>query len=325
MSFRLQVVLILTVVAFSPTIVTAQDSAVSEPEDANVAYTRIRDVIYGRKFGTALTMDVFMPNTGANSAGIIVVCSGGWVSSHDKIDRFQDLLCKPHLNNGYTVFMVVHSSSPRYSIPDILQDLHRSVRFIRSRADDFSIDPDRLGIQGFSSGGHLSLMQALAGDLGNPDSKDPIERFSSRVQAAVVGAPPSDFLNYGGPGKIAVGNGHLAGFHQAFAFTRFDPKSFVITPVADENERLIIGKKISPVTHVTADDPPILIIHGELDRVVPIQQSELLVRKMKEVGVPVSLVVKKGAGHFWNDHHNDRPHQHAWFKRWLLSRDGVAK
>jgi hypothetical protein len=51
-------------------------------------------------------------------------------------------------------------------------------------------------------------------------------------------------------------------------------------------------------------------------QVVPIQQSELLVRNMKEVGVPVLLVVKKGAGHFWNDHHNDRPHQHAWFKRY---------
>ena len=76
MSFRLQVVLIFTVVAFSPTIVTAQDSAASEAVDANVAFTRIREVVYGRKFGIALTMDVFMPNTRANSAGIIVVCSG---------------------------------------------------------------------------------------------------------------------------------------------------------------------------------------------------------------------------------------------------------
>lgn len=283
----------------------------------DVPVTRLTDVVYGRKFGTALTMDVFLPQKNANRKAIIMVCSGAWVSDHSMIDAIQARVLQPYLNRGFTMFAVCHGSNPRYTIPDILLDLHRSVRFIRSRASEYQIDPDAIGIQGFSSGGHLALMQALAGDLGDPKAKDPIDRFSSRVQAAVVGAPPSDFLNYGKEGEVAIGNGRLAGFHSAFAFTRFDPKANTFTPITDENEILEIGRKISPANFVSSDDPPIFIIHGDADGAVPIQQSETLIEKLKAVGVPTHLRVKKGVGHFWNDHEKDRPLQEEWFDRWL--------
>src|SRR4051794_20579934 len=81
------------------------------------SYTRTEDVIYGRKFGTALTMDVFKPKHDANGLGVIFVVSGGWFSAHEAI---ADRLIVPVVDRGYTVFAVVHGSQPKYTIPEIL-------------------------------------------------------------------------------------------------------------------------------------------------------------------------------------------------------------
>src|SRR6266849_5073418 len=146
----------------------------------DIGYTRKEDVIYGRKFGTALTLDVFTPKKNANGAAVIWVVSGGWFSDHGAINpKFFDELLK----RGYTVFAVVHGSQPRFTIPEAVADMNRAVRFIRYHAKDYKIDPDRIGITGGSAGGHLSLMQGMAGDTGDPKAKDPIDRVSSRVQA----------------------------------------------------------------------------------------------------------------------------------------------
>src|SRR5207247_5494548 len=120
------------------------------------SYTRQRDVIYGRKYGTALTMDVFTPKKEANGAGVVFAVSGGWFSAHEAINPgFYDEV----LRRGYTVFAVVHGSQPKYTIPEVLTDMHRALRFIRAHAGDYRIDPERIGITGGSAGGHLSLMQ----------------------------------------------------------------------------------------------------------------------------------------------------------------------
>jgi dipeptidyl aminopeptidase/acylaminoacyl peptidase len=71
-------------------------------------------------------------------------------------------------------------------------------------------------------------------------------------------------------------------------------------PVTEEKKILEIGKEISPLYHVSADDPPTLIVHGDADKIVPIQQAELIIAKLKDAGVPAELVVKKGADHGWN-------------------------
>src|SRR5207302_102584 len=140
---------------------------------------RQEDVIYGRKYGSALTMDVFTPPK-QNGAAIIWAASGGWFSAHEFVNaRFP----QEYTSRGYTVFAVVHGSQPKYAIPEVLQDMHRAVRFIRFHAKDYHIDPDRIGITGGSAGGHLSLMQGTAGTMGDPNAKDPIDRESSRVQA----------------------------------------------------------------------------------------------------------------------------------------------
>jgi acetyl esterase/lipase len=264
--------------------------AADENGQSTSGYTRTRDVIYGRKFGMCLTLDVFQP-TAANGCGVIFLVSGGWLSScdtpnmvtihYDSIKRF--------LDKGYTVFAVVHSSQPKFTIPEIVEDLHRAVRFIRYNAGAYSVDPERLGITGSSSGGHLALMIATQGARGPAEAPDPVDRQSSAVAAAAVFFPPTDFLNWGAPGVDAVGMNVLSSLKAAFG-----PRSDTAA------QRQIYGKEISPAYFVTADLPPVVIIHGDHDDVVPLQQSELFIEKARAAGAQLpELVVRKGKGHGW--------------------------
>jgi acetyl esterase/lipase len=257
-------------------------------------WARKEDIIYGRKHGVALTMDVFTPKQNANGVALVMCVSGGWFSSKTGINPN---FFGEGLNRGYTVFAVVHGSQPKFSIPEVLDDMHRSIRFIRHNAKTYGIDPDRIGIMGGSAGGHLSVMMGCTGRDGDPKAADVIDRGSSRVQAVACFYPPTDFLNYGKDGEIALGGGTLKNFKAPFDFTEFDPKSRSFNLITDEEKRKEIGKKISPVYQVTDKSAPMLIVHGDADFLVPIQQAELLIEKLKSVKVPCELVVKKGAGH----------------------------
>ena len=287
--------------------------------NAEDAFRRQADVIYGRKHGVALTMDVFTPKEHANGAAVIWVVSGGWFSSHDNVNpAFPAELMK----RGYTVFAVVHGSQPKFTIPEILQDMHRSIRYIRAHAADYKIDPNRIGITGASAGGHLSLMQGLAGDAGDPKAKDPIDQVSSRVQAVACFFPPTDFLNYGKPGENAIGRGVLKDFPAPFDFTELETKGYAgqFVRVTDEAKIQEIGKQISPINHVSDDDPPSLIIHGDKDFLVPIQQAEIIIDKLKSSKVPAELVVKPGAAHGWADIGKDMTTIVDWFDKHLEKR-----
>ncbi len=260
-------------------------------------YDRKEDVIYGRKYGTALTMDVFTPRKGSNGLGVIFVISGGFFSSHEAI---QPGFAQPLAERGYTVFTVVHGSQPRFTVNEIVNDMNRAVRFIRHHAKEYGIDPDRIGVCGASAGGHLSLMLGTAGGPGNPRAKDPVNRESSRVQAVACLFPPTDFLNYGKPGNRKIhAMDHDAPFRPAFDYREVDPKTNTWVSITDDARLEQIARQVSPAYHVSHDDPPTLIIHGDADRLVPIQQSELIVEKFKEAGVENKLIVKKGAGHGW--------------------------
>jgi acetyl esterase/lipase len=271
--------------------------------------TRKEDVIYGRKTGVALTMDVFTPEK-PNGLGVVFVVSGGWYSGHEAING---IFFNEVANRGYTVFAVVHGSQPKFAIPEILGDMNRAVRFIRHYAADYKIDPDRIGIMGGSAGGHLSLMQGTAGAAGDPKAGDPVDRESSRVQAVACFFPPTDFLNYGKPGEIALGRGKLKDFRGAFDFQEWDEPTHHFVEITDEAKIEEIGKQISPITHVSSDDPPTLIIHGDADTLVPIQQAKIMVDKLKEAGVAAELMVKPGAGHGWGDLPKDLAKFADWF------------
>ena len=278
------------------------------------AFDRKVDVVYGRKFGMALTMDVFTPRANANGAAVVWAVSGGWFSSHDAINPgFINELLK----RGYTVFAVVHGSQPRFTIPEVVKDMNRAVRFIRYHAQDYHIDPDRIGITGASAGGHLSVMLGTAGDAGDKNARDPVDQTSSRVQAVACFFPPTDFLNYGKPGEIAIGCGVLKGFKPPFDFHEQDPATKTFVRITDLGKILEIGREISPVYHASSDDPPTLIIHGDADKLVPIQQAEAVLEKLKGAGVETKLVVKEGAGHGWPDLIKDTVTIADWFDQHL--------
>jgi acetyl esterase/lipase len=265
--------------------------------DDATTFTRTEDVIYGRKDGVALTMDVLRPKKDANGAAIVMVVSGGFFSSHEAISP---PFARPLLDRGYTVFAVVHGSQPRYTVPEIIKDMNRAVRFIRSHAKDYGIDPGRIGVTGASAGGHLSLMLGTAGTTGNPDAKDPVDRESSRVQAVACFFPPTDMLNFGAKGRALVNaTDHAKMFRPAFDYRELDPTRNVWISITDPARLRAITREISPISHISADDAPTLLIHGDADTLVPIQQSEVMVAKLKEAGVEAKLVVKPKAGHGW--------------------------
>ena len=271
------------------------------------------DVIYGRKFGVALTLDVYIPPK-PNGKGVIFCVSGGWVSAKRPPNK---ALVGPILDRGYTVFAVVHGSQPRFAIPEIVEDMHRAVRFVRANAKKYNVDPDKLGITGASAGGHLSLMMGTTGKPGNPKATDPVDRESSKVAAVGCFFPPTDFLNYGKDGESAIGDNVLAGFKPPFAFTEQNPVTRVFVPVVGEEKRRAIAKQISPAYHVTKDAAPALIVHGDADSLVPLQQAEKIAEAYKAAGVPCEVVVKPGANHGWPGIDKDVVTIADWFDKYL--------
>jgi acetyl esterase/lipase len=282
---------------------------------ADESFTRTEDVIYGRKFGMALTMDVFVPKEKLNGRAIIWTVSGGWTSNHDAINL--DFLREP-LSRGYVVFAVCHGSQPKFTIPEAIADMQRSVRYIRAHAADYHINPNAIGVTGGSAGGHLSLMLGTAGDDGDPQSKDPIERASSRVQAVACFFPPTDFLNYGTPGYAWLNRGPKDALQAPFDFHQWNAELRRFDPV-NEEQRIKTAHDVSPIYHVTKDDPPTLIIHGDKDALVPLQQAQSIIKRFREAGVPCELVVKKDAAHGWPKWHDDMRTICDWFDTYLKS------
>ncbi|MHC5032715.1 MAG: alpha/beta hydrolase [Planctomycetota bacterium] len=257
-------------------------------------FARQSDVIYGRKHGVALTMDIFRPRKDPSGSAIVFVASAGWFSGKRVI---WPAWYRRLVRRGHTVFAVMHGSQPKYTIPEMIPDIHRAVRYIRHHAKQLDIDPNRIGIMGASAGGHLSLL--LATDAKSGKGGDPVDGTSSRVQAVAAFYPPTDFLNWGAEGinvsKLPV---HKR-FKPPFDFRRFDTETGLYERVKDTAERDKVLKEASPAHHVSPDDPPTLLIHGDRDFLVPLQQSRRMVKLLEKANVPVKLIVKEGAAHGW--------------------------
>ena len=281
--------------------------AQTKPAPVVPPHTRTEDVVYGRKFGVALTLDVIRPEK-PNGFAIVYMVSGGWVSSYSP---GTPVVYAPFLERGYTVFSVRHGCQPKFIIPEITQDIHRAIRFIRLNAAKWGVNPVKLGISGGSAGGHLSLTMGVRGGPGDPKAKDPVDRESSAIQAIACLYPPTDFLNYGKPGEDAVGVGTLKNYKGAFGAEADTPEG-----------RQRLGKEVSPIYHVTPKLPPTFIIHGDQDFLVPIQQAETFVAKAKAAGATAQLVVKPGAAHGWPDRQPDYTQFADWFDQHLR---GITK
>lgn len=281
-------------------------------EVAVTDYNHEEDVVYGYKDGMGLLMDVYTPRDPRVDAGIIYIAAGGWRGTpearHEMVSNAEtpqiDNVARCLLDAGYVVFAVTHSNQPLYNLDEIRPDVSRAVRFVRYHAARFRLDEERLGIIGSSSGGHISLMTAMAPPDGDSEAEDPVDRVSSRVQAAVAYYPPTDLLNYGAPGVTI--QQHLNQYFQdtqnhewnaPFDFFRFDEIAYRYERVSDPEPRDEIFRRNSPIAHVGGYTPPILLFHGDQDVIVPIQQSEVFCRRLQKVGAVHKLIPFPGLGH----------------------------
>ncbi len=269
---------------------------------SQVDFVHNQDVVYGYKDGMALVMDVYSPKEGTNKAGIIMVISGGMYSSpimsHDAGSRSE---VQNLLQAGYVVFAAAHSSQPKYSADENRTDIQRAVRFIRYNSKQFGIDQNRIGIIGYSSGGHVSLMTALPPSTGNSKSNDPIDNESSTLQAVVAYYPSTDLLNFGQDNTTLVEHFRSVGYNidAAFDFHKWDDQVKRYERITNPDSIKAYFRKNSAISYVSSNNPPVLIIHGSADKLVPIQQSEILIEKLKKYDVPCELIIMQGQGHGW--------------------------
>ncbi len=254
------------------------------------------DAVYGHKDGLALTMDVLTPKN-RNGAAVVFIVSGGW-GSHWYPPEKAVVSRQPLLDAGFTVFSVRHGSAPKYLVPQIIEDVRRSIRFIRHSAERFGINPNKIGVTSASSGGHLALMLATTADEGNPKANDEVLRASSRVQAVVAYFPPTDLREWVKPGSFYYGR---------YAALRFDPAK---------------AAACSPILHVDKTDTATLLVHGDRDPRVPLGHSQRMLAALKKHGVPGKLVVIMGAGHgFSGDYVKQASKARvAWFEKHLLNK-----
>jgi len=268
----------------------------------------IPDVVYGHKDGMALTFDVLKPKADANGAAVLFMVSGGWVSAYrppqQALAMFQDLLDK-----GFTVFPIRHGSSPKYVIPEIVADVRRAVRFIRHNAGRWGIDPDRLGAYGGSAGGHLALVLGGASDGGNPSATEDFMKASSRVAAVVAYFPPVDLR--------PLARGLNPAPREDGAPHRFPALSFEKEKAAD----------YSPIVHVSPDDPPTLLIHGDKDELVPVSNSQRIYEAFQQHKVKSRMIIIEGAAHGFRGEDAKRATAAmvSWFEQTLARQSSTSQ
>ncbi len=215
--------------------------------------------------------------------------SSGWYSSWSPPGRMIALL-QPLLDAGFVVFAVRHGSSPRYKVPDAAADVRHALDYIAANASEFDVDAGRIGAYGMSAGGHLSLLLGL-------ESRDAADEIgpSGSLAAIVAFYPPVDLRQ-------------MLGLRERFPALDFPPA---------------LAGDVSPILHVSPDDPPTLLVHGDRDPLVAISQSRRLYAALREQSVISRLIVIEGAGHGFRGADRQRAERAmlAWFLEHLTARD----
>ena len=266
-------------------------------------FTVEKAVAYGERRGKPLLLDVVRPAK-PNGLGIVYFTSGGWKSGGP--GDFNAMALAPLLRRGYTIFPVYHVSQPEATVMEIVDDMHRAVRWIRTHAADYGIDPARIGVTGGSAGGHLALMIATRGGPGDDAAADPVDRESSAVQAVAIFYPVTDMTNLRGSTEDTGDGGPPKSFRAALDQEPVDMDRWKVT-----------GPELSPIRYVSKDLPPTLIYHGDADTLVPLDQSQRYQAAAKDAGATVEVVVHPGGGHGWVSMIVDLIHFGSWFDEHL--------
>jgi acetyl esterase/lipase len=237
---------------------TPIDMTIAVPETVSVE----KGIEYGKGGDVALKLDLYSPKQRAGEVPAVIFIHGGaWRGGSREMYHYY---CTKFAEQGYVAATISYRLSGVAPFPAAVEDAKCAVRWLRANADKYGVDPNRIGVAGGSAGGHLSMMVAYAADNPELEGAGGHSEASSRVQAVVNIYGPTDLTT-----QFARLNGVVADF--------LGGKTY--------DEAPDVYRLASPLTHVTSDDPPTLILHGSIDSTVPIDQAELLVDKLKETGL----------------------------------------
>jgi acetyl esterase/lipase len=217
------------------------------------------------------TLSIYLPEEPqATSTGVIVCPGGGYRTL--AMDHEGDQVARWLNSLGVAAFVLKYRLGPRYRHPAPLQDVQRAIRTVRYRAGEFRLSPERIGVWGFSAGGHLAATAATHFDTGKELAADPVERVSCRPDFAILAYP-----------VISL----------ATEYAHKGSRSFLLGPEPDpaQVESLSLEKR------VRADTPPTFLFHTTEDRAVPPENSVLFYLALRKAGVPAELHIYERGRH----------------------------
>jgi len=272
-------VLFACIVLISPAVAVAQQAVESTSPQAPEGPIVHRDLPYVTGGHERQKLDLYLPRTEEKLPLIIRIHGGAWLAGSKESEGPQD-----YLQDGFAVASINYRLSQHAVFPAQIQDCKAAVRYLRANAQKYNLDPNRFGVWGASAGGHLAALLGTTGDVNEFDVGENLS-VSSRVQAVVDYFGPTDFLQME---AHRLPNGMIHNSPDS-------PESKLIGGYIQDNPQKVA--KANPITYVKKDDPPFLIIHGDMDPLVPHHQSELLETALKKAGVPVIFYTVKGGGH----------------------------
>lgn len=278
---QITVMLVLMLFFIVVTLVIAQRRGSTGATKVPEGITVHRDISYVTDGHERQKLDLYVPDTGENLPLIIWVHGGAWLGG-DKAHYNP----REYLKSGYAGASINYRLSQHAIFPAQIEDVKAAVRWLRANAETYRLDPDRFAAWGSSAGGHLVAMLGTTSDVNEFEVGENLE-VSSRVQAVVDYYGPTDFLQMDDH-RLPDGLVHDA---------PDSPESKLVGgPIQEHKDRVA---KANPITYVSEDDSPFLIIHGDQDKLVPYQQSVLLKGALEKTGVPVTFYKVEGGGHGW--------------------------
>ena len=234
-----------------------------------------KDVTYSYADVFNLKFDVYYPSAAPGPMSAVVYLHGGaWVGG-DKSDAASSPEVAELVKRGFLVVSVNYGLVPQYQILEQIENAKCAVRFLRANTSRFGIDPNKIGVIGESAGGHLAAVLGTADKTAGLDGVGGFTDQSSGVETVVEFYGPTDLRAL------------LAGY----------PPIVLQELVGTTDPNASVLDKISPLTYVSAGDPPFLIVQGDKDTVVPESQSQALYDKLQAAGVSSTLVIVKNAEH----------------------------
>jgi len=236
-----------------------------------------KNVVYSKGGGEDLALDLAIPKKGAPFPVILCIHGGGWrTGSRHELTQVIELLAR----KGFAAATVSYRLAPKHKFPAQIEDCKAAVRWLRANADKYRLNRDRIGVVGLSAGGHLACLLGTADSAAGLEGNGADDRYSSRVQAVVSFFAPTDFIDV--------------------RWTKLVEDTFLVPFLGGTPKEVPEQyRRSSPIIYASPDDPPHLFFHGTADKLVGIENSERMCKKLTDAGVPSRLVVMDGDGHGW--------------------------